>query len=224
MPYNDLSKTFVSMTDRIIITSFFLLIAYLGLGQRLSNASKDSIVKIMDVMSEDDQKHRWQIMLGEFDSIKLDSLKNLPSEIRMERILEVQKDKVGFGKLVKDSLWALQNKLDSLNEVRFIKVIQVYGYPSFRRIGSKNASILLTHLTDKIRFNRYHDLLKMELEKGNLPPSEYASWYDRCQLTMKNQQLYGEYDKIYPCVENLTLTNYERKKIGLKKLKVNNCR
>jgi hypothetical protein len=177
-------------------------------------------------MGEEDQKYRWQLMLGELDSHKLDSLKKLPSDIMVDRINNAMRYKIGFGKVVADSLWKLQNEIDSINRFRFIEIILKYGYPSFNRIGSSADGLIAIHMVGEKDFYDLHSIFKSELLKGNMPATYYAAWYDRCQIFMNKQQLYGEYDQKYPCVADLCVTNIERKKIGLKRLKiiiVDNC-
>ena len=209
---------------RLIITNLFVLLTFLSFGQKLTSLQKDSIKQVMDNIGKEDQKYRWQLMLGELDSTKLDSLKKLPDQIKFDRMRKVMKNELGFNKSTKDSIWHLQNEIDSLNNLKFLSVIEKYGYPSFKRTGSTTSSTLILHLVSESNFKNLESLFKTELNKKNLPAVEYAKWFDRCQIVMNKKQLYGEYDQQYPCVKNIKITNIERKKIGLKKLKNNNCR
>ena len=209
---------------RLIITNLFVLLTFLSFGQKLTSLQKDSIKQVMDNIGKEDQKYRWQLMLGELDSTKLDSLKKLPDQIKFDRMRKVMKNELGFNKSTKDSIWHLQNEIDSLNNLKFLSVIDKYGYPSFKRTGSTTSSTLILHLVSESNFKNLESLFKTELNKKNLPAVEYAKWFDRCQIVMNKKQLYGEYDQQYPCVENISNTNTEREKIGLKKLKNNNCR
>ena len=209
---------------RLIITNLFVLLTFLSFGQKLTSLQKDSIKQVMDNIGKEDQKYRWQLMLGELDSTKLDSLKKLPDQIKFDRMRKVMKNELGFNKSTKDSIWHLQNEIDSFNNLKFLSVIEKYGYPSFKRTGSTTSSTLILHLVSESNFKNLESLFKTELNKKNLPAVEYAKWFDRCQIVMNKKQLYGEYDQQYPCVENISNTNTEREKIGLKKLKNNNCR
>jgi len=209
---------------RLIITNLFVLFTFLSFGQKLTSLQKDSIKQVMDNIGKEDQKYRWQLMLGELDSTKFDSLKKLPDQIKFDRMRKVMKNELGFNKSTKDSIWHLQNEIDSLNNLKFLSVIEKYGYPSFKRTGSTTSSTLILHLVSESNFKNLESLFKTELNKKNLPAVEYAKWFDRCQIVMNKKQLYGEYDQQYPCVENISNTNTEREKIGLKKLKNNNCR
>jgi len=199
---------------KITLSFFLLMITHVSFSQKLTKTVKDSIATVIKEMIKNDQKHRLQIMFGELDSTKVDSLNNLPMEIKMKWLVKVNKGEIGIDKSAKDSLRVLQKKLDVLNEVQFIQLIKTHGFPSKKVIKSKNAGVLLIHITEERHFKKYQYLFEQELKKGNLPPSEYASWYDRCLLTMGKKKLYGEYVREYPCVENIELTNIERKKIG----------
>jgi hypothetical protein len=209
---------------RIIPLFFLIQIALLSFGQKPTKHQLDSIKLVLDKMDEDDQKYRWQLMLGELDPNKIDSLKNLPSDRMLDRINNAMRYKIGFGKVIADSLLTLQNEIDSINRLRFIEIVLKFGYPSFKRTGSSASGIITIHLVSESDFNNFLTLFKSELLKGNMPATEFAAWYDRCQIFMNRKQFYGEYDQEYPCVADLNVTNNERKKIGLKRLKNNNCR
>jgi len=175
-------------------------------------------------MSINDQKYRWELMLGELDEHKLDSLKKIAKPEFWTRVKKVRLHEVGFNKATYDSLWILQNTLDSINIEVFTKIIFDYGYPSLERTNSLVASIISIHLIGKNQFVKFLPIFQLELKKGNMPSSEFAQWYDRNQIDQGKKQLYGEYDVVYPCVDNLETTNKERGKIGLTALKENNCK
>ena len=98
---------------RHIMLFLFLIISTVSFGQDLTKTQKDSIRTVMNKIGNDDQKYRWQLMLGELDVIKLDSLKKLPLSDRSDRIKKSMKGEIGFSKQVRDSLERLQNELDS---------------------------------------------------------------------------------------------------------------
>jgi hypothetical protein len=189
----------------------------------LKKAQKDSIRIAMNKIGKNDQKYRWQLMLGELDSLNLDSLKKLPEDVMLDRMKKVMNSEIGFSKAIDDSIWKLQAKLDSLNKIKFLAIIDKYGYPSEKRIGSYVSSTLVLHFVGEKEFASLLPVFQRELEKKNMSAHEYASWYDRCRLVIGKKQLYGEYGQNYRCVENLAITNIERKKIGLKPLKNNFC-
>lgn len=193
-------------------------------GQKLNRKTRMLVKQKMDSIKMDDQKYRYQLLLGELDVAKLDSLKKLSHKKFQERIINVGIKKIGFNKQTSDSLWKLQNKLDSINAIKFIEIIAKYGYPSYKRTKSYASSSLSLHLIGNLYFDKLLPIFKKELEIKNMPPNEYARWFDRNNLISKKQQLYGAYHAKYPCVESIEKTNIERKKIGLKPIKKNKCR
>jgi hypothetical protein len=152
----------------------------------------------------------------------LDSLKNLSQSEFWTRVNKVQLNEVGLNKSTNDSLWILQHNLDSINAEKFKKIIVDYGYPSPERTHSMVARVILIHLISENYFTKFLPLFKEELIKGNMPPSDYAEWYDRNQLAQNKKQLYGAYDPTQPCIGNNETTNIERAKIGLYPLNLNN--
>jgi len=118
------------------------------------------------------------------------------------------------------SLWKLQNNLDSINRNKFTDLIKNYGYPAGKRInGSEYSYIFALHFTSPKDFTFFLPIFNSELKKGNMPPIEYANWYDRSQKTMGQPLYFGQYtnDKFYG--EERNLYNIHRKEIGLAPLK-----
>lgn len=207
----------------LFITFFYSFPQLYAIGQELKPAQKDSIKIVMDSMIENDQRYRWQLTYGELDLGKIDSIQKLPNNWEIAE--NATYNNGGFSIAIRDSIWGLQTKLDSLNLLTLLYIIKKYGYPSYNRVGSLTSHILIFHLVRPTQFEILLPIFKNEVKKGNLPASEYACWYDRCQLSMNGKkQLYGEYDREYPCVEDLKETNKARRKIGLYKLKENKCR
>ena len=204
----------------ILLLSFFTIVY----GQKLDKSTRILLKSKMDSISVDDQKYRLQLMLGELDKHKLDSLNKLPFNAFWDRVNKVGRKEVGFSRQISDSLWNIQNRLDSLNANKFIEIINKYGYPSYKRTKSYTSSTISLHLIGKLYFDRLLPLFTSEQQKGNMPSDEFARWFDRNNLVSGKKQLFGEYNSKYPCVDNIIETNSERKKIGLKPLKKNNCK
>lgn len=119
-----------------------------------------------------------------------------------------------------DSLWKLQNNLDSINKNQFIDIIKKYGYPSAKRINSGEYSLILVlHFTTPNDFKLFLPIFQAELKSGNMHPKEYAYWFDRCQKNMGRPLYFGQYtnDRFYG--EELNMYNVHRKEIGLAPLK-----
>lgn len=167
-------------------------------------------------MMTEDQRPRLQLSFGELDMKKIDSLDKLLSvKEEFERQRKVMKGEVGFGKVVRDSLLRDEQRIDSLNKITLLVLIDKYGFPSFKRVGTTSGDFMTIHMMGEKDFNQLLPVFKEELKKGNMSGHTYASWYDRNQLFMDKKQLYGEYDSKNICVEDLKQTNKERKKIGL---------
>lgn len=125
-------------------------------------------------------------------------------------------NKINF--LASDSLMLLQTNLDSINEIKLVSLINQYGYPSYERIKSSDAFVISLHLTYEKDFIQLENLFTSELKKGNMPPQEFGTWYDRCRQNMHLKPVYGCYgNKEFAESEKIEI-NKHRKKIGLKEL------
>ena len=123
-----------------------------------------------------------------------------------------------------DSIWRLQTINDSINKQKFVALTLKYGYPTFDRVGFARSLVLILHYTLENDFLELKDLFKTELEKGNMPPREYAWWFDRCQRNMGLPIYYGQYTNDKFCGEQLNIYNEHRKEIRLEGLQPNpNC-
>jgi hypothetical protein len=191
--------------------------------QKITQTERDSVKNLLDKMKETDQKYRWQLMFGELNSLKVDSFKSLPDSIRLIRIKLAMNNKIGFSKKIRDSIQSIQNSFDSINKSAFIKIVKQYGFPNYKKFRSETSNWITLHFVSKTDFDTFFTLFETELHKKNMPPKIFASWYDRCQVVIGKKQFYGEYNKTYPCVENLIETNQARIKIGLKRIKINRC-
>lgn len=210
------------MVNRIFLLLFlcFTMGVY---GQKLDKQTRNYLKAKLDTLKGLDQKYRWQLTFWETDTKRIDSLRKLsPEEIILWTT--IKKERITPDQIkVLDSLDKLQERLDSLNAISLLKIIEKYGYPSYKRTGSRVTTLLILHLTGEWYYQYLTPLFFVELQKGTMPPDEFARWFDRNQLMMKKKQLYGEYNNQFPCVEDLAKTNIERKKIGLKPLKKNKC-
>jgi hypothetical protein len=117
-----------------------------------------------------------------------------------------------------DSLWNLQNKLDSINIIEFVNIINNYGYPSLQRVGTQISYVLILHFTRERDFISLDELFQKELLNKNMPNLEYAMWYDRCMILSKKRVKYGAYGKSKFCGDEHIYINDNRKSIGLELL------
>lgn len=144
---------------------------------------------------------------------------------KMEKSDQLYREQmVKHPELASDSLWKLQSKIDSSNKAQFIALTQQYGYPSKKHIGKEASIAMLLHFTLEQDFLDLKDILKSELEKGNMLPAYYAWWYDRCQRNQNSPIYFGQYTNETFCGDLLKLYNQRRAEIGLEALKPkSNC-
>lgn len=117
-----------------------------------------------------------------------------------------------------DSIWRLQTISDSVNKQKFVELTKKYGYPTWERVRVSGTIALILYFTLENDFLELKDLLQSELEKGNMPPQEYAWWFDRCQRNQGLPIYFGQYSNDDFCGEQLELYNRHRKEIGLEGL------
>jgi hypothetical protein len=203
-----------------IILTFLLLIQFQSFAQKLSRNEKDSLKIVLDIMGEQDQKHRWEIMYGTNIQSEIDSINSLSIEDKKRIVREHNKN----NKQQIDSLWKIQEKIDLENRDKLIEIIKIHGFPSPKRTKSNTTDYILLHFLSEEDFELLNPIFLDEIKKGNMPGEIYASWFDRILYVKGELQLYGEYLSNRPCVENLEKTNMARKKIGLKRLRKNKCR
>ena len=203
-----------------IILTFLLLIQFQPFAQKLSRNEKDSLKIVLDEMGEQDQKQRWELMYGTNIQAEIDSINRLSIEDKKRIVREHNKN----NKQQIDSLWQIQEKIDLENRDKLIEIINTYGFPSPKRTKSNEISTMLLHFLSEKDFELLNPIFLNEIKKGNMPGRIYASWFDRILYVKGELQLYGEYLSNRPCVENLEKTNIARKRIGLKRLRKNNCR
>ena len=115
----------------------------------------------------------------------------------------------------KDSLWKLQSVNDSINKIQFIHLIGKHGYPAQERVGIPTTIFLTLHFTLENDFRDLQDIFGQELKAGRMPALEYARWYDRCQMNMHSESMFGAYGKKEFCGEELQRVNENRATIGL---------
>ena len=203
-----------------IILTFLLLIQFHSFAQKLSRNEKDSLKIVLDIMGEQDQKHRWEIMYGTNIQSEIDSINSLSIEDKKRIVREHNKN----NKQQIDSLWKIQEKIDLENRDKLIEIIKIHGFPSPKRTKSNTTDYILLHFLSEEDFELLNPIFLDEIKKGNMPGEIYASWFDRILYVKGELQLYGEYLSNRPCIENLEKTNMARKKIGLKRLRKNKCR
>jgi hypothetical protein len=117
----------------------------------------------------------------------------------------------------------IMQKIDSINFVRIIKFIKEHGYPNEKLLGksykkhesvSLAAPAILLHNSSKVVQEPTFNLLKKEVEKGNMKPEALALILDKYYVYYKGYSLYHTQLK-KACIENKEIVNKARLEIGL---------
>jgi hypothetical protein len=93
----------------------------------------------------------------------------------------------------KDSIWRIQDRLDSLNLLQVIAIFDKYGYPGDSLVGNKYnavAWLVVQHAGLKYQ-EKYLPLIKAAAEKNQLPMADLALLIDRIEMLNGRPQIYG---------------------------------
>ncbi len=91
--------------------------------------------------------------------------------------------------------------VDSINMHRLVDLVEQKGFPQYHAIGPEGYQtfcMLLTHTTthNEWGWNYFKELLEQEIKTGNFFPAAYAIMIDnRCMVSQKGEQRYGQYNK-----------------------------
>ncbi len=153
--------------------------------------------------------------LQNYDDLRAKNLKSLNLSLRNEIIEMIAQDQ-----LYRRTDFDKQNKIDSINAKKIIKIFDDFGYPNEFLIG--NSSIdkmyvgieaLLLHTRDNERLNYFMPKVLEYIKKGKASPKIYANMRDQFELYHDKEQFYGSYDnKTNTPVNEM---NRRRKEIGL---------
>ena len=212
------------LLSQLLLFSALTSTAQVTVLQPLSKRQCDSLKKEIDIMVANDQKYRWMLMYGETDEQKLKEIRVLDRQAKSVRMLEAHANKVGISQTLKDSLWILQVRIDSVNFMKVSGILYKYGVP--KGVAPGNISLIIDH-TPSLITDDLLAVLKQEVEDKHFPGLEYAIVYDGLQVYRKLPELYhvtNYYNAITKTAaistpENIEATNKARKEIGLKRLK-----
>ncbi len=102
-------------------------------------------------------------------------------------------EKYGWESPQMDSLWTLQNTLDSINQELIVGIIDQQGYPGSSKVGPRLANtafLVIQHAPQAIQ-EKYLPVLTREAEKGELRWGSLALLIDRVRLKQGKKQIYG---------------------------------
>jgi hypothetical protein len=127
---------------------------------------KDVIDKLL-IIDNDDQKYRIQVQeLGE---------------------------KFGLFSKEVDSVWALLNKTDSINQVKVKAILDKYGWLGISKIGNQCSSTLYRVIqhSDLNTQEKYLPLIREAVKNKEAKPRDLATIEDRVALRQGKKQIYG---------------------------------
>jgi len=215
----------LTLKGKLILIFTVLSLVQCTTNRQLSKNDKKNVREQLANMLSSDQKYRMMLMYGEADKRKLDSILQLPFDVRLKILRRHNTPQYGLSKVLEDSLWKMQNKIDSVNAVQLKTIIARYGWPDEKRFGENKANIILIHAAAQ-KVKELHSFLLEEVKLKRLRPFTFATIWDR-MLTHSNQkQLYGTIPTIdidgktlQPLIENVDSTNKARRLIGLRPIK-----
>ena len=156
----------------------------------------DEFVYLKDTPFEEMIESRWTSSANEA-GINLELMTELKeigfTDQLHRRAMRSIDEKYGWDSPQMDSLWTLQNAVDSLNQIRIVEIIEEYGYPGRSLVGPRQAStafLVIQHSNQKMQ-EKYLPLLKEQAEKGEIRWSSVALLIDRVLLGKGEKQIYG---------------------------------
>lgn len=136
---------------------------------------------------------------------ELDSIQKLDQKYR--RMLGDTAERYGWNSPQMESLWKKQDKLDSANLEKVLKIIeQVDGYPGDSLVGyptRKTAFFVLQHAPDSIQ-EKYLPLILKAAKTGQLDEDLAAMYHDRYLMHKGLPQLYGSQIEAKTIIDSVT--------------------
>jgi len=211
-----------TLKGKLILIFITICLIQCTTNRQLNKNDKVKVREQLANMLNSDQKYRMMLMYGETDKKKLDSILELPSDIRLKILRRHNTPEYGLSKAIADSLWKMQNNIDSINVLQLKVIIARYGWPDEKRFGKNHAKIILLHADVQI-VEKIHALLLDEVKLKKLKPFTFATIWDTKLAHSGCKQLYGTIPMVdingktlQPLIENVDSTNKARKLIGLK--------
>lgn len=93
-----------------------------------------------------------------------------------------------------DSLLRVMVVVDSLNQILLKDIFEKYGFLGISKVGEKAARsqwLIVHHSVDSLLCEKYLEIFRIEMEKGEIEKWAYAYLDDRVRLRRGEKQLYG---------------------------------
>lgn len=120
----------------------------------------------------------------------------------------------------RDSLWQLQNRIDSTNLIRIEYIIKKYGYPGKYLVGEPENTAVFFILQHSNLIDKYLPIIRDAAIKDELPYRLYAMMLDRYLVNQGKKQIYGTQATmingkfVLSPIEDISNINKKRKKAG----------
>ena len=146
----------------------------------------------------------------------------------MHRVMPIVQ-KYGFESPQMDSLNNQILAYDSMALSEVTTIIDNYGWLGISEIGiTPNSALFITiqHALDDAVRKKYFPLLKASAEQGESSMADMATMQDRILINDGKDQIYGtqyqlvDNQKEYFPIQDIKNVNKRRRKVGLKKIKV----
>ena len=147
-------------------------------------------VRKTDMM--DEVLSRWKDA-AKAANIDLDLMEELKEIRRTDQLYRRQMGSFENGTPEMDSLWKLQNRVDSLNTLRITKLIDERGYPGKSMVGgaqSSTAFLVIQHADLEVQ-EKYLDIITAAADAQEVPWSSVALLIDRIKMRNGEKQIYG---------------------------------
>jgi len=115
------------------------------------------------------------------------------SDQRYRKEMRGIREKYGWDSPQMDSMWALQNPIDSMNTLRICAVIDSCGYPGKSVVGPGEAStafLVIQHAKQEVQ-EKYLDIITTAADEGEVRWSSVALLVDRVNMKQGKPQIYG---------------------------------
>lgn len=144
------------------------------------------LITVMQKNKQDIEKHYDKKLVAQLDKIYFDD-QSTRSQIR------TKEEKYGRDSKEMRAFWQSILRKDSINLIKISKILDIQGWPSKKKIGTRGAStifLVIQHANQDTKL-KYLPMINKAVEKDELPKRQYAMFYDRLVLGQGKRQVYG---------------------------------
>ncbi len=187
--------------------------------------NNEAFLKLIDTPKWEKIEKDYSKMQSEYiKTINLDLRDQISEMIDMD---QYHRKMLSIRGINKDSIILLINTTDSINDIKFKKIIKKFGYPNEQIIGGYNIDnkhinpdILLFHFDD---YDFYSEVLLKFINNGEALPQSLGNFVDSYQRRSQSEKkyIYGIYDNVgKDQIINYNKLDERRMSIGLSPMKL----